>query len=79
MGEIDYNLKKVVYPEIRKVMLEQNLSERELARIMGMTHTTLSRKLHGESTFSFEEAVRITDILVKDRELIFNMMRKKSR
>lgn len=76
MGKIDYNLKKVVYPEIRKAMLEQNLSERELAQIMDIPHTTLSRKLHGETHFSFEEALQITDTLVKDREMIFDMMHK---
>ena len=74
--ERSYYLSNVVFPEIRFLMAEKNVSIRDLAKQIGMIHTTLMRKLNGESRFYYEEAEKIADVLGVERTQISWLMSK---
>ena len=74
--ERSYYLGNVVFPEIRFLMVEKNLTERDLAKMIGMAYTTLTRKLNGEARFYYEEAEKIADVLGVERTQISWLMSK---
>ena len=74
--ERSYYLGNVVFPEIRFLMAEKNMSIRDLAKKIGMIHTTLMRKLNGETRFYYEEAEKIADVLGVERTQISWLMSK---
>ena len=54
---------------IKQLMQEQNVSVGQLASALGIQAQSMSNKLYRDS-FSFEEVVRIADILGSDVKLI---------
>lgn len=54
---------------IKQLMQEQNISVSQLASALGIQPQSMSNKLYRDS-FSFEEVVRIADILGSDVKLI---------
>lgn len=50
---------------IKQIMYEQNISVGQLASALGIQAQSLSNKLYRD-TFSFDEVVRIADILGSD-------------
>lgn len=72
----DLYLGKIVFPNVRSTMFERKLSIRNLARKMGMVHTTLMRKLYGIFPFYFDEVEKMTEALGLDRSRIYWLMTK---
>lgn len=54
---------------IKQIMYEQNISVAELASALGIQAQSMSNKLYRDS-FSFDEVVRIADILGSDVKFI---------
>ncbi len=54
---------------IKQLMQEQNISVSQLASALGIQAQSMSNKLYRDS-FSFDEVVRIADILGSDVKLI---------
>ena len=54
---------------IKQLMQEQNVSVGQLAEALGIQAQSMSNKLYRDS-FSFDEVVRIADILDSDVKLI---------
>lgn len=54
---------------IKQLMQEQNVSVSQLASALGIQAQSMSNKLYRDS-FSFDEVVRIADILGSDVKLI---------
>lgn len=54
---------------IKQLMQEQNMSVSQLASALGIQAQSMSNKLYRDS-FSFDEVVRIADILGSDVKLI---------
>ena len=54
---------------IKQLMQEQNVSVSQLAAALGIQAQSMSNKLYRDS-FSFDEVVRIADILGSDVKLI---------
>lgn len=54
---------------IKQLMQEQNISVGQLASALGIQAQSMSNKLYRDS-FSFDEVVRIADILGSDVKLI---------
>lgn len=54
---------------IKQLMQEQNISVSQLASALGIQPQSMSNKLYRDS-FSFEEVVRIADLLGSDVKLI---------
>lgn len=54
---------------IKQLMQEQNISVGQLAAALGIQAQSMSNKLYRDS-FSFDEVVRIADILDSDVKLI---------
>ena len=54
---------------IKQLMQEQNISVSQLASALGIQAQSMSNKLYRDS-FSFDEVVRIADILDSDVKLI---------
>ena len=54
---------------IKQLMQEQNISVSQLASVLGIQAQSMSNKLYRDS-FSFDEVVRIADILGSDVKLI---------
>ena len=54
---------------IKQLMHEQNISVSQLASALGIQAQSMSNKLYRDS-FSFDEVVRIADILGSDVKLI---------
>ena len=61
-------LQGIIYTRIATIIKEQGISVRELARDLGMVHTTLLRKLHGETPFKLDEAIELSNILVGEED-----------
>ena len=62
-----YNLGSIVYPNLRKKLVEKGMSIRELGRQLMMPKTTIERKVCGESRIYFEEALQMSVILTGDK------------
>jgi transcriptional regulator with XRE-family HTH domain len=60
---------------IKQLMQEQNISVSQLASALGIQAQSMSNKLYRDS-FSFDEVVRIADILGSDVKLIVRETRK---
>ena len=54
---------------IKQIMYEQNVSVSQLASALGIQPQSLSNKLYRDS-FSFDDVVRIADILGSDVKII---------
>lgn len=51
------------------IMAEKGISQRKLAKEIGISKNALNLKINGKSTFDTEEATRICDVLgIQDKE-----------
>ena len=55
-----------VYPNLVQTMDTQKVSVSDLAKTLGMSRSTLSRRLNGWSDFLLTEAVKISQVLGVD-------------
>lgn len=54
------------YPELLKLKACKRLTDKDLAKIVGVTQQTMSRKLRGESEFKRSEMQKIKEFFQKD-------------
>ncbi|WP_423791243.1 helix-turn-helix domain-containing protein [Mobiluncus curtisii] len=48
---------------LRGLMVERGYDQQRLADRLGMARVTLSRKLNGQTSFSYEEITELADVL----------------
>ena len=56
---------------------EKGTTQKELARMVGILPSTLSKKFHGELPFLYSEVVRICEILEIDNPLPYFPQKRK--
>ena len=60
---------------LRGIMAEQRITQRDLAKSIGIAENSLSNKLNGRYAFNTDEAIKICDVLnisdPKDKADIF--------
>ncbi len=49
------SLKQIVYPQIRQMMADENISVKKMACCIGISHEAATKKLRGESQFRQNE------------------------
>lgn len=49
----------MIYPNLNAEMARRNISQQELAELIGRTKSTMSLKLNGKTSLSLEEAFEI--------------------
>lgn len=54
---------KIIAGRVRDAMKDKKVSQHALARQLGVTQTTVYRRLNGEVAFSIDMLVKIADIL----------------
>lgn len=54
---------KIIAKRVRDAMKDKKVSQHALARKLGVTQTTVYRRLNGEVAFSIDMLVKIADIL----------------
>ena len=57
------NCKKIVYRKVAARMTLMDLKQTEVARMLGISYSSLHNKLCGVSDFSFAEVLRLKQIL----------------
>lgn len=58
--------------KLRDKMKEHNMTQSELAKLVGVSKSTMSRKVSGESDFSVSQAFKMCHILnIKSPQSIF--------
>lgn len=65
----------MTYPELRAIMAKYGVSKSELARVIGNTYQTATKKLNCESEFSFNDILNIYyHFLVLDKDIDINVL-----
>lgn len=59
----------MVFPNLEAEMARSKITQAKLAKILGITPTTLSFKLNGKSTLSLKECVEIKKKAFPDKSL----------
>ena len=66
------NKKRTIYPKIREVLFEREEDQKDLAKLIGVSESEISLKLHGKRKFHLEEIKIMCDHYGKDiNELFF--------
>ena len=60
-----------MYSKLKGLMVEKNITQKELAQILQMSITTLNFKINGKSDFNVKEAKKISNFFGKTIEEIF--------
>lgn len=60
-------IKNIVYPNLAIVMAANGVNQRELAKIAGVTPSSISQKLSGDIDFKLKECANIA-VYFKDKE-----------
>ena len=68
MNELKYTTHEQLIIELKKVMLDRNVSQRELAKRMNISPQNLNKLLH-KKNFSFEDYKRILDAIDCDMDV----------
>jgi transcriptional regulator with XRE-family HTH domain len=58
-----------MFPNLRAEMARRNISVHKLAKMIGMSDSTMADKWHGRTSFSLEHAIAIKNALGVDMEL----------
>lgn len=60
-----------MYCKLKGLMTENNITQVQLAKLLGISVSTLNQKLNGKSDFTIQEAKKISEILNKEVDVIF--------
>ena len=60
-----------MYSKLKGLLVEENLTQQELAQILKISVSTLNFKINGKSDFSVTEAKMVSNFLGKTIEEIF--------
>lgn len=60
-----------MYCKLKGLMTEKNITQVQLAKLLGISVSTLNQKLNGKSDFTIQEAKKISEILNKEVDVIF--------
>ena len=63
--------KIVKYPELAAEMVRCGETQKDLAKVLGITNVSLSRKMTGKADFYLEEVVKICNHYKKDYYTLF--------
>jgi transcriptional regulator with XRE-family HTH domain len=70
------NKKRTIYPKIREVLFEREEDQKDLAKLIGVTESELSLKLHGKRKFHLEEIKTMCSYYGKDINELFFVEKK---
>lgn len=60
-----------MYCKLKGLMTEKNITQAQLAKLLGISVSTLNLKLNGKSDFTIQEGKKISRILNEEVEVIF--------
>ncbi|MCS6132106.1 helix-turn-helix domain-containing protein [Clostridium botulinum] len=61
-----------MYSKLKGLMVENTITQQDLAKILDISISTLNFKINGKSDFTIMEAKKVSKILNKSIEEIFN-------
>ncbi|MBN1073235.1 XRE family transcriptional regulator [Clostridium botulinum] len=61
-----------MYSRLKGLMVENTITQQDLAKILDISISTLNFKINGKSDFTIMEAKKVSKILNKSIEEIFN-------
>jgi predicted transcriptional regulator len=64
-------MKYILYPELLGEMAKHGHSQRDIARMLGITYTTVSRKMTGKAKWTMDEIDKICDCYKKNYNELF--------
>ena len=67
-----------LFPNLEAEMARKKITQQDLAKMLGITPTTLSFKLSGKSTLSLKECVKIKNTIFPDQTLDYLFDTKES-
>lgn len=67
-----------MFPNLEAEMARKKITQQDLAKMLGITPTTLSFKLSGKSTLSLKECVKIKNTIFPDQTLDYLFDTKES-
>ncbi len=56
----------VIYPALAGEIAKRGIAKKDIAANIGITPRTFSKKLHGITSFTWQEAIQIRDIFFSD-------------
>lgn len=62
---------KIIYPEIRRGLFEKEEQQKDLAKLLNLTESEISMKLHGKRKFKLEEIKLLCQHFEKDVNELF--------
>ena len=61
-----------MYSRLKGLMVENTITQQDLAKVLDISISTLNFKINGKSDFTIMEAKKVSRILNKSMEEIFN-------
>lgn len=60
-----------MYCKLKGLMVENNITQMQMAKLLGISVSTFNQKLNGKSDFTIQEAKKISKILNEEVTIIF--------
>lgn len=60
-----------MYSKLKGLMMENNFTQNQMAKILGISVSTFNQKINGKSDFTIQEAKKIALLFKKEVDVIF--------
>lgn len=61
----------ILYSKLKGLMMENNFTQNQMAKILGISVSTFNQKINGKSDFTIQEAKKIALLFKKEVDVIF--------